>query len=123
MYLRLSLLIILFTCFGCNSKTTWYRGNTHVHTELCGHADSHPDSVSKWYLDRDYNFLILSEHNRFIDPKTVKLPADRRKDFILVPGQEVTGRRHIHTTAMNVNETFTDCLLQNTMGHLLFYKF
>ncbi|MCG8308397.1 MAG: CehA/McbA family metallohydrolase [Cytophagales bacterium] len=80
----------------------WYKGNTHTHTVLCGHADTHPDTVAQWYLDRDYNFLILSEHNMFIDPEEVKLPENRRKDFILIPGEEVSDYAHIHTTAMNI---------------------
>lgn len=81
-----------------NSK--WYKGNTHTHTILCGHADSTPDVVAQWYLDRGYNFLCLSEHNQFLDPKTVNLPEGRRSDFILIPGQEITGS--VHTTALNV---------------------
>ena len=101
-YLLLSLFILSTTI--ATEKTIWYRGNTHVHTKLCGHADSHPDVVAKWYLDNGYNFLILSEHNIFIDPKTVNLPKERRKDFILVPGQEVTGKKVIHTTAMNIKK-------------------
>ena len=31
------------------------------------------------------------EHNQFIDPQTVKMPTNRREDFILIPGEEVTG--------------------------------
>lgn len=84
--------------------TVWYKGNTHAHTVICGHADTPPDSVARWYLARGYHFLILSEHNHFIDPDSVVLPADRRSDFILVPGEEVTGRLAIHTTGMNVQE-------------------
>jgi hypothetical protein len=80
----------------------WYRGNTHVHTVVCGHADSTPEAVARWYLDRGYQFLCLSEHNRFIDPSTVALPPDRRKDFILVPGEEITGT-HVHMTGLNVS--------------------
>ncbi|MDA0348684.1 MAG: CehA/McbA family metallohydrolase [Verrucomicrobia bacterium] len=87
----------------CFASSEWYRGNTHAHTILCGHADSTPEAVTKWYHDRGYNFLILSEHNKFIDPKTVKMPANRRMDFILIPGEEVTGELSIHTTAMNIN--------------------
>jgi hypothetical protein len=81
----------------------WYRGNTHTHTVICGHADSTPEFVAAWYHDHGYNFVVLSEHNHFIDPKTVKLPENPRKDFILVPGVEITGPRHVHTTGMNVN--------------------
>ena len=81
----------------------WYRGNTHTHTVLCGHADSSPEVVAVWYLNHGYNFLILSEHNEFIDPNTVNLPEYRRNDFILIPGQEITGVKAVHTTAMNVD--------------------
>lgn len=87
----------------CGASPQWYRGNTHVHTELCGHADSSPEFVTKWYHDHGYNFLILSEHNKFIDPETVKLPDDLRDDFILIPGQEVTNKIGVHTTAMNTD--------------------
>ena len=80
----------------------WYKGNTHSHTVLCGHADSSPKAVARWYHDHGYNFLILSEHNIFIDPDSVPLPADKRSDFILIPGEEVTGREAIHTTGMNI---------------------
>ena len=79
----------------------WYKGNTHVHTVLCGHADSTPEFVAQWYHDRGYNFLVLSEHNRFIDPATVKLKGEVRDDFLLVPGEEITGP--IHFTAMNTS--------------------
>ena len=80
----------------------WYRGNTHTHTVLCGHADTTPEAVARWYLDRGYHFLCLSEHNRFIDPATVVLPEGRRKDFILIPGEEITGK-HVHMTGLNVD--------------------
>ena len=83
---------------------SWYRGNTHVHTVLSGHGDSSPEYVAKWYHDRGYHFLILREHNKFIDPKTVELPANKREDFILIPGQEITGKPvGVHTTAMNID--------------------
>ncbi len=81
----------------------WFKGNTHAHTVISGHADTHPDSVALWYLERDYNFLILSEHNHFIDPESIHLPKNRRKDFILIPGEEVSDYKHIHTTGMNIS--------------------
>lgn len=81
---------------------SWFKGNTHAHTTLSNHADSSPEQVAAWYHDHGYHFLILSEHNIFIDPKTVKLPTHKRKDFILIPGVEITGR--VHTTGMNVNK-------------------
>lgn len=79
----------------------WFRGNTHTHT-LQSDGDTAPEVVAKWYHDRNYNFLIITDHNKFIDPNTVRLPEDRRDDFILIPGEEITGSRTIHTTAMNI---------------------
>ncbi len=93
-------------------ETTWFKGNTHAHTTICGHADTSPDSVALWYYERGYHFLILSEHNHYIDPATVNLPDPRREDFILVPGEEVTGKRHVHTTAMNIQEYVQEGSLQ-----------
>lgn len=92
---------------GCQSQDAgqWFRGNTHTHTVICGHADAKPEFVAAWYHDRGYNFLILSEHNHFIDPATVKLPQPTREDFILVPGVELTGNSYVHTTSMNVTGT------------------
>lgn len=81
----------------------WYKGNTHTHTVLCGHADTSPEAVTQWYHDRGYNFLILSEHNIYIDPMKVKMPENKRSDFILIPGEEVTGNKVVHTTAMNID--------------------
>ena len=95
----LTLLITLLPTLVHSQK--WYKGNTHVHTTLCGHADTTPNQVAQWYHDRGYNFLILSEHNQFIDPSTIQLKGEVRGDFLLVPGEEVTGP--VHSTAMNVS--------------------
>ncbi|MEX2401443.1 MAG: CehA/McbA family metallohydrolase [Rhodothermales bacterium] len=98
--------VFLTACTGgpeVQPEGRWFKGNTHAHTVLSGHGDTSPDSVARWYLDRDYHFLILSEHNQFIRPDSVDLPPDRRDDFILIPGEEVTGHQVIHTTAMNVD--------------------
>jgi hypothetical protein len=99
--------LLLLSVSGLNATDhadQWWRGNTHTHTTLCGHADSTPEEVAKWYLDHGYNFLVLSEHDRFIDPRSVKLPEQRRADFILVPGQEISKFGSVHFTAFNVQQ-------------------
>lgn len=86
------------------SKTVMcYEGNTPTHAELCRHADTYPDTAALWYLDRNYNFLILSGHNQCIYADSINLPTSRRQDFILIAGEEVYDYQHIHTTAMNIN--------------------
>jgi len=104
MSLRYLLFIWLLASVNSAMADQWFRGNTHAHTEHCGHADSSPEYVAKWYHDHGYHFLILSEHNQFIDPQTVQLPENKRSDFILIPGEEITGEKDIHTTAMNINK-------------------
>lgn len=101
--MKLILILCLFVSCASDSKK-WYRGNTHAHTKLSGHGDATPDEVAKWYHDKGYNFLVLSEHNKFIDPQTIELPNPTRKDFILIPGVEVSGNHVVHTTAFNVTE-------------------
>ena len=44
------------------SKLAWYRGNTHTHT-LWSDGDAPPEHAVKWYVDNDYDFLVLSDHN------------------------------------------------------------
>jgi hypothetical protein len=95
-------LLLTLTGIASGGEARWWRGNTHTHTVLCGHADSTPEVVAAWYLDRGYHFLCLSEHNRFIDPKDVKLPPSRRRDFLLVPGEEITGEK-VHMTALGTD--------------------
>jgi hypothetical protein len=107
----LASLVLLIALVGCSSQK-WYKGNTHVHTLLCGHADSSPEAVTAWYHERGYNFLCLSEHNQFIDPATVTMPTDLRDDFILIPSEEVTGGNQAHSTALNIDGVVDPRLVQ-----------
>ena len=40
----------------------WFKGNTHTHTTESD-GDSPPEDVTRWYRERGYNFLVLSDHN------------------------------------------------------------
>ncbi len=40
----------------------WLRGNTHTHT-LWSDGDAPPETAIAWYVDHDYDFLVLSDHN------------------------------------------------------------
>ena len=40
----------------------WYKGQTHTHT-LESDGDSTPEEVTRWYQERGYQFLVLSDHN------------------------------------------------------------
>ena len=44
------------------SSWRWYKGQTHTHT-LESDGDSTPEEVTRWYHERGYHFLVLSDHN------------------------------------------------------------
>lgn len=69
----------------------WFRGNTHTHT-LQSDGDSPPDSVARWYRDRGYNFLFITDHEKLTDPAPLNGRYGVPGKFLLIAGQEVTQR-------------------------------
>ncbi len=60
----LSLLAVTIVLISCQNQTEqptkaqhWFKGNTHSHTILCGHADTHPDTIALWYLENVWRIL------------------------------------------------------------------
>lgn len=51
------LTILLLT--GCSQ---WYKGNTHTHT-YWSDGNAAPEHAVDWYVQNDYAFLVLSDHN------------------------------------------------------------
>ena len=45
-----------------NTQGVWHKGNTHTHT-YWSDGNAAPDQVVAWYVDHDYDFLVLSDHN------------------------------------------------------------
>ncbi|QDV24036.1 PHP domain-containing protein [Aureliella helgolandensis] len=43
-------------------KMQWWKGNLHTHS-LWSDGDDFPEMIAGWYLDQEYNFLALSDHN------------------------------------------------------------
>lgn len=44
-------------------KFGFLRGNTHVHTDRSGDCDTPVPDVVKWYEERGYDFIVLTDHN------------------------------------------------------------
>ncbi len=40
----------------------WWKGNLHTHS-LWSDGDDFPEMIAAWYLEHEYNFLALSDHN------------------------------------------------------------
>ena len=96
----------------------WFKGNTHTHT-LESDGDSSPEVVATWYKSHGYNFLVLSDHNVWVDPK--KLAHLMDSTFLLIPGEELTTsfqRKPVHVNGLNVPSVIapqTDSTLLGTV--------
>lgn len=96
----------------------WFKGNTHAHT-LRSDGDSPPEVVAQWYKAHGYSFLVLSDHNVFVDPATLAAIVD--STFLLIPGEELTTsfqRKPVHVNGLNIPgviEPRTDSTLVGTI--------
>ncbi len=96
----------------------WFKGNTHTHT-LESDGDSPPQYVANWYKSHGYNFLVLSDHNVFVDPGMLAHVVD--STFILIAGEEVTTsfqQKPVHVNGLNLPrrvEPRTDSTLVGTI--------
>ena len=85
----------------------WYKGNLHSHT-INSDGDSAPDAVARWYKERRYHFLALTDHNYFTDPQGLDSFLGARDRFLLITGEEVTSKYDdipIHVNAFRLKET------------------
>lgn len=81
----------------------WFKGNTHTHTTESD-GDSSPEDVTRWYSERDYHFLVLSDHNVHtrIEELSAKFAVPGR--FMLMRGEEVTNAfegKSIHVNGLD----------------------
>jgi len=67
----------------------WFKGNTHTHTSESD-GDSSPEDVTRWYSERGYNFLVLSDHNVHTSIEALSAKYAVAGRFMLMRGEEVT---------------------------------
>ena len=82
------------------SPKHWFKGNLHTHT-LNSDGDSAPLDVARWYKDNGYQFLVLSDHNVFTETASLNAALGADKNFLLVPGEEVTAKSGTLPVHMN----------------------
>ena len=85
----------------------WYKGNLHSHT-INSDGDSSPDAVARWYKERRYHFLALTDHNYFTDPQGLDTFLGAKDRFLLITGEEVTSKQGdapIHVNAFRLQQT------------------
>lgn len=96
--------LFLLTGLTFGQEYKWYKGNTHTHTTNSD-GDEFPRRVVRWYLDHNYNFLVISDHDYLTEIKY--LDTDENDDFILIPGEEVSdesGGKPVHLNAIGINQ-------------------
>jgi hypothetical protein len=82
---------LLPSAFLAGQGARWYRGNTHTHT-LNSDGENTPDDVARWYRSNGYQFLVITDHEYLTDAAALNAIFGRDERFLLIPGQEVTGR-------------------------------
>lgn len=94
----------------------WFKGNTHTHTTMSD-GDSSPEDVARWYKEKGYKFLVLSDHNVFTDPKTLSSLVD--SSFLLIAGEELTSsfrKKPVHVNGLNIPGVLDPQMDSNLIG-------
>lgn len=90
--LAVALLIAMPPSIGtAQSPPRWFRGNTHTHT-WNSDGDSPPDVVVRWYRERGYQFVVLTDHEFITDVAPLNALLGSPTRFLIIQGQEVTQR-------------------------------
>ncbi len=91
--MKILFLIVLLasTLFAQNATTSekWYKGNTHTHTLNTDGRDV-PYDVAKWYRERGYNFVVITDHEYITNIEPLNELLGRTGQFLVISGQEVT---------------------------------
>ncbi len=129
---RIGLLVVAaLTWLGATGRTPsqgpdlhWFKGNLHSHT-INSDGDSSPDAVARWYKERRYQFLALTDHNYFTDPQGLERFLGAKDRFLLITGEEVTSKHDdapIHVNAFRLQRTiepyFGEDILSTLQGNV-----
>jgi hypothetical protein len=113
--LRVLAPILLFACPLLIPQTapaparSWFKGNLHTHT-LNSDGDSTPDDVVKWYRERNYHFLVLTDHNYVTEIAGLNALHGAAGKFLLITGEELSDqfqKKPIHLNAFNPSRLVT----------------
>lgn len=86
-------------------QVRWYKGNLHTHT-VNSDGDSTPDDVVTWYRERNYQFLVLTDHNYLTSVDGLNALHGADDKFLVVKGEEVTSRfgdKPLHVNGLEID--------------------
>jgi hypothetical protein len=52
---------------GQGGPVSWLKGSTHVHTCHSGDSREQVEDVVRWYGERGYDFIVITDHNRMTE--------------------------------------------------------
>jgi hypothetical protein len=82
----------------------WFKGNTHAHTSQSD-GDSTPEEVARWYRDRGYHFLVLTDHNVLTPVDALNGEDGVARQFLVIKGEELTtrfGDKPLHINGLDI---------------------
>jgi hypothetical protein len=96
--------VALLTYAQPSETSRWYKGNTHTHTLNTDGRDV-PYEVAKWYRERGYNFVVITDHEYITPVAPLNDLLGRTGNFLVISGQEVTDsseKKPIHTNGLGL---------------------
>jgi len=77
-------------------EETWWKGNLHTHS-YWSDGDHFPEMILRWYVEHDYDFLALSEHNIIANvEKWVNLRKRRHGSRAFIQYLDAYGEDWVH---------------------------
>lgn len=108
-FLRIIVVVVLLShvLMGQTPPTEkWYKGNTHTHTLNTDGKDV-PYDVAKWYRERGYNFVVITDHEYITPVAPLNELLGRSGQFLVISGQEVTDRsegKPVHSNGLGLTK-------------------
>ena len=100
----LSTLSLITNGLAQSAVEKWYKGNTHTHTLNTDGRDV-PYEVAKWYRERGYNFVVMTDHEYITPVAPLNDLLGRNGQFLVISGQEVTDsseKKPVHTNGLGL---------------------
>lgn len=104
-----------------NPQARWFKGNLHTHT-VNSDGDSTPDDVVRWYRERDYQFLALTDHNYLTSVDGLNAVHGADDKFLVIKGEELTSRvgtKPIHVNGLDVSRFVEPPGAATTVFHMV----
>ena len=87
--------------------SSWYKGNTHTHTEFSRDSVTPQEDIVFWYKEHGYSFVVVTDHNYFSKLSTLNTLSHEGNDlvddsFILIAGEELTHETN-HVNGLSIS--------------------